>query len=117
MLLLVGPPKADTRTLLNSGFLLGIVVRFRRPTRRTACSLALVMRCGLLAGPAGQIAVRLRIGPPVVVLDAGGENPRRRDANRAKHQCGNQRGREIANHVKLLISPRQARRTGWSSGW
>jgi hypothetical protein len=62
----------------------------------------MIMRCWLFAGPAGQIAVRLltlRIG--VVMLDARCENPRRRDANRAKHECRNQRGCEIANHVKL----------------
>ena len=88
-------------------------------TRYTATRLwnRFVMRCWLFAGPAGQIAVRLlalRIGP---MLDARCENPRRRDANGAKHQCRNQRGCEVANQAKLLISPREARRTGWSPEW
>src|SRR4029077_12119712 len=82
----------------------------------------------LFAGPAGQIAVRLlalRIGPPVVMLDA--RCPRRRDASRAKHECRDQRGGEITNHAKLLIVSVSAhtvagasavarRRTGWSPG-
>src|ERR1700731_1666395 len=74
-----------------------------------------VTRRWLFAGPAGQIAVPLlapRIGPPVVMIDARCKNalrrrlpsrPRQRDASRAKHECRNQRGREITNHAKLLI--------------
>src|SRR5262245_13970518 len=54
-----------------------------------------VMRCWLFAGPAGQIAVRLLALRIVPMLDARCENPRRRDANGAKHQCRNQRGCEI----------------------
>jgi hypothetical protein len=47
----------------------------------------------LFAGPAGQIAVRLLTLR--IRLDARCENPRRRHANRDKHQCRSQRGCEI----------------------
>ena len=65
------------------------------------------------AGRTGHIAVPLltmRVGPSVVTLDAGCENPRRlpgragrRSANRSKHECRSQCGADLANHINLLI--------------
>jgi|RhiMethySRZTD1v2_1073278.scaffolds.fasta_scaffold2165411_1 hypothetical protein len=65
------------------------------------------------AGRTGHVTIPLlavRVGPSIVMLDTGCENPRRlpsrarrRGAHRSKHECRGQCSADRSNHINLLI--------------